>query len=196
MPDMQIEIADGITPQLESLSARMRRPRALMAALGKELEVQLRAHFAAKEKQGNKKKWPDRHFWAGVRSATALTDVTDNSATVTIASPAFAHKITGGPINAPPGKALAIPLTPEAYSVDRARLFPRPLTLVCRPGKPPLLVETGKIGKSKQWKIQYVLVKSVDQDADPDAMPRQADLETALLARGEKVVAQETASLK
>jgi hypothetical protein len=195
MPDIRIDIADGITAKLESLIARTSRPRALMAALGKELEVRLRAHFADKDKKGNKKGWPSRHFWSGVRSATARTDVTDNTATVSIASPAFAHKLSGGRIEAPPGKALGIPLTPEANSAGRARLFPRPLTMVCRPGKPPLLVETGTIGKSKAWKMHYVLVPSVDQEADPDAMPPRADLEKALVARGDQVVQSETARM-
>jgi hypothetical protein len=58
-----------------------------------------------------------------------------------------------------------------------------------------LLVETGTIGKSKAWKMHYVLVPSVDQEADPDAMPPRADLEKALVARGDQVVQSETARM-
>jgi hypothetical protein len=159
-----------------------------MAALGKQLEVELRKHFQLRDREPNARNWPKRHFWRRVKEATALTSVTESSATVSIASPELMHKVSGGTIVPKRGGALAIPISPEAYKVDRARLFPRPLTMIVRSGRPPLLVETGLIGKSKSWKLHYVLLKSVTHAADPRALPQQDKLESALLARARVVV--------
>jgi hypothetical protein len=182
---------DKITPELNRIARQLESPRPLMAAVGKELEVQLRGHFTKRDQQGNAQGFPRRHFWARVvRAATALTEVLDRRATVTIASPEFLHKLTGGKVTPKRAKALSIPLSAEAYKAGSASLYPKPLTMVVRRGHAPLLVETGTIGKSKSWKIAYVLLKSVTHPADPNALPNMRDVTQALIARGRAVLAR------
>ena len=191
MTTINIRVADGITPELNRIAGEIGRPRALLAACGKELEIQLRKHFAKRDSEPNAMGFPKSHFWRNtVGRNTALTEVSDSRAVVTIASPEFAHKVYGGTITAKRGKALSIPISPEAYKAGSASLFPRPLTMVCRPNRPPLLVETGLIGKSRSWKLHYVLLKSVTQKADPKAWPEQADLERSILERARALLAR------
>jgi hypothetical protein len=191
---MQIDITnpqDTITPHLRELASRLQNKRPLLAALGKQLEVDLRKHFLKRDGEGNKRGFPRRHFWRNqVAKHTALAPLTNHSATVTIASPELIHKINGGIITPKRAKALAIPISPEAYKAGSARLFPRELTMVSRPGRPPLLVETGIIGKSKAWKLHYILLRSVKHAPDPNALPPQRDLAQSLLARARTHVAR------
>lgn len=189
MNPLTISVADKITPELRRIAAEIGEPRRLMAPLGKQLEVDLRAHFRDKDLKPNARGWPKQHLWARIRGATALTSVDARKAVVSIASPEFAHKVTGGTITPKRAGALSIPLSPEAYKVGRASLFPRPLTMVSRKGKPPLLVETGVIGKSRAWKLHYVLLKSVTHAADLEAWPPQEKLEASLLQRARAVLA-------
>lgn len=175
---------DSVTPHLRRIAGRLQNKRGLMAALGKQLEIDLRSHFLSRDSEGNKRGFPRSHFWRNqVAKHTALQTITDNSATVVISSPELAHKITGGIVTPKRAKALAIPLSPEAYKAGSARLFPRPLTMISRAGKPPLLVETGIIGKSTAWKLHYILLKSVKHKADPKALPPQAQLTSSILTR-------------
>jgi hypothetical protein len=184
-------VADGITPELKRIAGELRNPRQLLAVCGKEMEIQLRKHFRLRDSEGNSRGWPSRHFWAReVAANTALSEVSARRAVVSIASPAFGHKVYGGTITAKRAGALSIPLSPEAYKAGSASLFGKPLTMVNRPGKPPLLVETGLIGKSKAWKIHYVLLKSVTHAADPRAWPENGPMESAILIRARGLLAR------
>ena len=176
--------SDSITPHLRRIARQLDKTRPLMAALGKQLEVDLKKHFIARDSEGNKRGFPRKHFWKNqVAKQTALTEITDDSATVSIASPELAHKITGGIVTPKRAKALAIPLSPDAYKAGSASLFPRPLTMVNRPGRPPLLVETGLIGESTSWTLHYILLKSVKHAPDPRALPPQENINQSLLSR-------------
>lgn len=87
----------------------------------------------------------------------------------------------GGTIQPTKAGALAIPLTKDAARAGSPRNFPRPLGMVKRPGKPPLLVETtsgrrGKrkdfigptpLGKGAKTIFHYVLMRSVRIPARP-----------------------------
>lgn len=215
MPD--IDITDSATPELTRLASELDRPRRLMAACGKQLELDVRKHFLDRDTEPNKKGFPVQHFWKREGADhTQLTEVTDNSATVTIASPAIAHKYEGGTITASRAGALSIPLTPEAARVGSASLFPRPLTLITRPGRPPLLIEkqdkvemrTVKSPKTEgepqkkfkvasiiqdfKWTIQYVLLKSVTQVKDPRTLPDKDAVTKSILDRARSVVARIT----
>lgn len=67
--------------------------------------------------------------------------------------------------------ALSIPLSKEAARYDSPRKFPKPLSLVPRKNKPPLLIEVVQRGKKnkKDFKsiVHYILVKSVTIKARP-----------------------------
>lgn len=179
---------DTVTADLRRIAARLQNKRPLMAALGKQLEIDLRNHFRDRDAEPNSRGFPSRHFWRGISRKTALTSVTNTTAIVTIASPELVHKIRGGTITPKRAGALSIPISPEAYKAGSASLFPRPLTHISRPGKPPLLVETGIIGKSTAWKLHYVLLKSVTHRPDPNALPPQDRLDRSLLSRARTIV--------
>lgn len=183
---MEIDLitrSDSVTPDLKRIAAQLKNTRPLMAVLGKQLEIDIRKHFLARDKEPNKRGFPKRHFWRDIAKQTALTKIEEKSAEVSVSSPELAHKITGGIVTPKRAKALSIAISPEAYKAGSASLFPKPLTMIVRPGKPPLLVETGVIGKSKVWKIHYILLKSVRHAADPRALPPQDGLNANLLAR-------------
>ena len=215
-----IEIDDQATEELTRIAAQVERPRALMAAAGKGMESDLRQHFLSRNREPNAKGWPRKGFWKreGV-DKTALANVSDNVATVAISSPAILHKLNGGTVSPQRASALSIPLTPEAYRVGSASLFPRKLTLIDRPGRPPLLVEKvqqkqrktktaytpdgkklKKVAGAKfvftaiaapiKWTIHYVLVKSVTHAPDPNTLPPQKVLSDSIIARARQFLAR------
>src|SRR6185503_8329142 len=97
------------SPALKQMIARSGRP--LLAVLGKRLEVTLRQHFRVRGQRPNKRGWPKQHFWdRRIRNATALSSVTDRTATVTIADPAFNAHYFGGTIVPKEAQNLAIPM--------------------------------------------------------------------------------------
>lgn len=199
---------ERVTRELTKIARELDRPRRLMAAAGKQLEVDLKKHFLSREREPNKKGWPSLHFWKKEgHDKTALQTITDNSATVVIASPAIAHKQEGGRIVPKRGQALAIPLTPEAARTGSPSLFPRGLTMIQRPGRPPLLIDKNEVKttrvkapdakrktrrliveSTKRWIIQYVLVKSVWQDRDPKTLPPFAKLAESIIRRARALV--------
>lgn len=180
-----IQIADGITPELNRIAREIGKPRQLMAGCGKQMEIELRKHFAARDREGNAMGWPSKHFWRReVSMQTALTEVTDKSATVTIASPAFAHKVFGGTITPKRAKALTIPRTAQAYAAGSASLFPGKLIAIA--GR--LIDEAGT--------IQYRLAKSAHQDPDPKAWPEPAVMEAGILGRARAILARVVAARK
>lgn len=156
----------GVKAALERAGAAVSRP--LMALLGKQAEVEIRKHFRGRNSKPNKHGWTKKNFWEreGARN-TALTEVTDSSATVSIASAAIGFKITGGTIRPKRGAALAIPLTAEAYAAGSPREWDQPERLFRPKGRNFLATGDGKGG----IKAMYALVKSVTQAADPDALP-------------------------
>jgi len=178
MADQQI--TDRITPALRTIGDGIRQPRPLMAMLGKTVEVETRAHFAARDREGNRKGWAPRHFWNREgRDKTTLSRIEADRAVVTISSPAIAHKVTGGTIKPKRGRALAIPLTERAYAQGSPRNWQGP-ELFRPPGKRYLAIRDGEA-----IRVQYILVGSVTQDPDPRALPDPAALETKLIKKAE-----------
>jgi len=172
--------SDRITPELRRIAAELGgNTRRLMAAAGKEMERALRNHFHERDNEPNARGWPKKHFWRKEVSAnTALTEVAERRAVVSISSPAFAHKVTGGTITPKRGKALSIPLTSEAYLAGSASLFPRKLH------------PQGRSLADEQGVAQYALVRSVSHDPDPRAWPERETLENAILIRAQAFLAR------
>jgi len=187
---------DQATPALDSAVRVARRPRAFMQAAGKAAANAFREHFKDRQAEGNVKGWPSRRFWFGVKgsvaNATAMTDATDTSATVTVADPRFVHKITGGTVTPKRRKFLSIPLRAAAYALggkgsvreSQPDLFPirtaRGLWLVRnkaeRRGR-----QVGK-GRVKRVLLEFwfKLVRSVTHQADPRALPPPGAIERAI----------------
>jgi len=175
------QIQDDATPILTQAIASLEKARPLMAAAGKRVVNEMRKHFRTRQGQGNKQGWPDRNFWYGATTAsvsqnTSLADFSDTHASVVIADVRFAHKVKGGEIKPKRGKYLALPVRLEAYVAGSPRegnitglFFVRAL------GRAYLAKRDGK-----KLSVYYRLVKSVNQPADPDAMPAQGVLESAI----------------
>jgi hypothetical protein len=184
-------IVDLATPRLQAilrdLAPAQRRP--MMIRLGKQLEVELKAHFAAREQEGNKRGFPRTHWWAReVRGQTALRSATGEEAVVGIASRQFAFRLRGGTIKPGPGKRfLAIPLRPEASGVlPRAGTIPGLFFIRSKAlGKGWLAAQEGAA-----LRFYYRLVPSVTQKADPRALPPLEQLRAALQAKAEQELAR------
>ena len=166
----------------------------MSAAMGKSLEVELRAVYREINARPNKMGWPKRNFWKrNVADKIALTSVESRQATVTIASPELMHKITGGLVTAKRGKTLAIPANAEAYRMGGPRasgkdfqflllaqgnlvgalLKPQPLSLGKTKGKGD--------GKMSGGEVMYWLVRKATHKADPSVNPALAPIRPRLL---------------
>lgn len=184
MTALEITIEDGATPALQRMMARVTRRTPMMQAAGKAVEVVLHSHFDRRDAEGNKKGWPRKHFWSRiVRRATAFETATADEATVKIASREFRQKLFGGTITPKSGKFLAIPLTARAYATGRPRNWAgADLQVVRLPGGKLLLRENlhssltgrrGQRGRVEGGEAQYLLVKRVNQQPDPRALPSE-----------------------
>ena len=198
------QVIDTVTPELNRIAREMANTRPLMAALGKRLEVEIRAHFLELDRKPNSMGWPKRHFWnRQVRTHTSLTEVTSTLAVVTIDSPAFVHRIQGGTIRPKRGKTLAIPANAEAYkagspreaNVDQLDYLPlhqgnlvgaliRRFQTVIRKTK------KGYAGKEIGGEVWYWLVRSVTTKPHPEELPPRWRLEAAMLSEARKTLAR------
>lgn len=182
---MSITWSGGLMTTLREVQRQVKDTQPLMQALAKEMDVAFREHFRRRDGEGNKMGWPSRHFWTREVMRFQTFEATDRRASLSIASPAFLHKITGGTILPKKKKSLAIPQHPMAYALGGPKASG--LNLSYAP------VNRGKLlgylllngqrkykGKTIRAKIMYALVRSVTQAADPQALPNQADLESRI----------------
>ena len=180
-----LTVENLVTPKVQSMLAGLspERRAMLMGRLGKQLETDLKAHFVARDSEGNKRGWPSMHFWSReVRAKTALQSYDASQATVGVSSPAFAHRVRGGVIRPGPGKKLlAIPTRGEVYG-RMPSANPIPGIFFVRTGKGTFLAAR----EGKALRIYWKLVPSVNQAPDARALPRTADLQASLEARAEQ----------
>lgn len=118
---MQIRITKNtVTPEIQRLLGAVKRPKAMMQAGAKSVQVEISAHLRRLQARGNVKGWPSQKFFAGkpssVEKNVGISRITDKGFEVVIADPRFAHRIAGGPVTAKRAKNLAIPLAAEAYA--------------------------------------------------------------------------------
>jgi hypothetical protein len=181
--------------RLASMLDKAERPRAVLMAAGRELAIQLRQHFRTKDRDEPNKLSPRReHFWLQVmRSVNAPEQKDEKSVSVRISDPRIAQKVFGGTISAKRAGALTIPVSEKAYGRTAAtfevetglKLF----LLKSSSGKAPVLAAKvgGTSGTGQQVEVEYVLVKSVTQAADPTALPEEGYLKAKILERAQKV---------
>lgn len=189
-----VRITNTATPALRSAIAQLRRPRPILAAASKAVVQLLKSHFRDRQAEGNKQRWPSSRFWFGVRGSVAnsvgVSSLTDTSATVTIADPRFAHKITGGTITPKRAKFLTIPLRAEAKRLGGKGTLREsaPDLFVLKTSRGLWLVKSawrrrgrGRSAiKSQAFQFWFKLVKSVTQNPDPRAMPKDEALASAV----------------
>lgn len=187
------QYTDLATPKLRAILAGLEpvQRRAMMGRLGKEIEVQLKKHFLARDQDSpNKHGFPRSHWWAReVRAKTALRSFDANGATVGIASSQFALKLSGGTVKPGPGRRLlALPLRAEAYGVyPRAGTIPGLFFKKLTGGRMYLAASDGTA-----LRVYWRLVPAVVIPADPRALPPPDQLRAALEARAVKEVVRLT----
>ena len=178
---MAVQVYNGLTPVLNRMAGRFRNTQGMMAVVGAELRAALQEYWRTSGKS----------IYVRIARACGIQEITPTSATVVVGGAEgmiLLHRINGGVVRAKEAGALAIPLTPAARK-QYARHFPRPLTMISRPGKPPLLVEI----KKKAWTIHYVLKKSVYHRPDLHALPPKRMVEQRIAAR---IATESRANLK
>lgn len=169
-----------------------RRPRAILVAAGREGGNLLKKHFREKDQTNINSLAPERraHYWLGVARAVQSPVVEgDTAVSVTIADPTIAQKVFGGTIVAKRVQNLAIPESPEAY--DRT-----PAVFEAETGLKLFVLKTGPGGhaniilaaaRGQGIEVEYLLTHSVDQKADPTALPEEKPFADAILAKALEV---------
>jgi len=187
----------------------LRNTRPIMAAAGGELARYLREYFRGR----------GGTFWPGIAEATALTEVTDTTATVSFSPPEgyhLLHKINGGTVTAKaPRKYLAIP----ANSVAKKAGWPShwstrgdgklkvlfgkngPYALALKqnllkwgkrgsPTATRAALAKGKKGNYGRGVIMYWLKHSVYHRPDPEALPDKRNMARSVIAKAEEAIAR------
>jgi hypothetical protein len=177
-----LTIQDDTTPKLQKLISKIRQRQPLMLRLGKVLQVELRAHFRAKDATPNARGWPRKHFWRHVRESTSQPTADNDQAIVTITHPGFAHKVEGGEVYPSEARYLAIPLTAEASKAG----YPRDKAIpgVFRPKGHDVL----GISKDGHFISLWALKRHVTHREDPTALPPTATLAAKLLSTADDYV--------
>ena len=152
MSDMSIEVR-GMDEALKSLpSVNTRR---LLAAGAAEYKRLWRARFDALDAAGNKKGFPPKNFWIKEgKRRTDVAELTAIQARVTCDSRAVAMRSAGGTVRPRAAKALAIPLTPQAYAAGWPSNSGLPLEFVpVKSAKNPAV--RGKLVEARATRISY-----------------------------------------
>jgi len=185
----------GFGRRLPILLAKLQRPAALLAVLGRDANNQLKTHFRHKDRtEPNKLGGNRQHFWRAVTDSVHAPRVSAKGDTVLIAitHPAIAQKVFGGLIRPKRVKYLTIPVSPEAYG-RTARTFEaeegvKLVALRVGKGAGRTLVLASLRGGGIQ--VEYLLRSSVKQAPDADALPDIGAMSAALLRRAEHYVAR------
>ena len=177
MIKVAITVQGSGTAVVARLQDQLAHPRPLHEAAAAAVCNTVQRHFLGRNSEPNKHGWPSKNFWSkeGFQK-TAVAEVSDAGATVGIASPAIAHKRTGGTVTPKRGKYLAIPITAAAYLAGSPReggmpdLFP----ITSRSGFSFLARREGKFGSMAP---QYLLLRSVTHKPDPRTLPETSAME-------------------
>ena len=191
---ISLTITDKATVErLSVLAGRLKSPVGLAKVLGREAGNRLKAHFREKNKTPNKLGGTRQNFWRQVAQSVNQPQIAADGSLVRIqiSHPAFAQKVFGGVIRPKKAKALAIPVTADAYGrapavleqEEGVKLF----VLSLRDQGPGTGYLAAK-AEDGRLKVYYVLRGSVDQEADPTALPNQDEFNVALVARAEGYV--------
>jgi hypothetical protein len=174
--------------QLNFMLDKIEHPAEMLQESAGRVRTVLRGHFAERDRAGNKLGGRRSHFWAQFAHATEVGQVTDRTADVDIGDPKhkLAHKISGGTIRAKtPWRGsgfllLTIPVHPAAYGKRAKELKQDGLKLVFVGSAAGGVLGTFAKNAAED-EVYYVCVPSVDQAADPQALPPGEEMEQAAL---------------
>ena len=178
MLSIKITVPERLNDATRRLMERAQTNPDAMEAAGNAAEMVLRAHFARLNTKPNKRGFHKTNFWNQIENATSMTEYSGNSATVTIADARFPAKVDGAIITPKTAKALAIPLTDQAYGKRPSEWDKKILHLIPRRNRPSILAT---IGGSGEITPHYVLLKKARVPADPDALPAAEKLWEGIL---------------
>jgi len=170
---------DDVTPHLRRLLKESEGDSPLARVLGRAGANVLKKHFRERNKTGNKLGGTRTNFWSRVAESVQAPQSSPGKIVIPVSHPAIAQKVYGGTITPKKAKNLAIPISPKAHGKS-PRVFPL-LTFAMTAAGVKLLGRP--TGSGMEW--LYVLVTSVTQSADPKALPKDAEVGTALEKAGD-----------
>lgn len=195
---------NGAAAELGAMVDKTRRPVAMLKVLGRRGANELKRHFRAKDRVGNRRGVGHAevggrrtHFWRQVAdSVNSPVLVGDGRVRIAITHPHFAQKVYGGPITPKRAGSLTIPVHQLAHGVTTA-VFQREtgiqLFRLRKKGGGMSNLLAG-LTRDDKFEIFYVLTGRVDQEADPEALPPRAAFNAAILEEATKFLLRETAA--
>ena len=177
MITVHIESAD-FQKQIGALLQATQRPRPLLQAAARSVVRDLQRHFREREKTPNKLGGKRTHWWARVARSTAVAEVTDARAVVSISEPGIGLQVSGGMVRPVEAKALTIPIHAEAYGrrAKTVELLTGMKLFRVKPKGSPHTFLARSLGDDT-IRLLYVLKKVARIPADPNALPPRATLE-------------------
>lgn len=171
---------DEVTPHLRRLLRQAQSNGPLAKVLGRSGANELKKHFRARNAANPNKLGGRRtNFWSAVAASVNSPNFLPGRIVIPIAHPAIAQKVHGGTITARKAKNLSIPIHPAAHGKS-PRVFPGlQFAMTGRGTKLLGLRRNGGI----DW--MYLLKPSVTQDRDPDALPPDREMGSALEKAGD-----------
>lgn len=187
----------GVQRGLRELVGLSRRPRQLLQAAARSARGVLVSHFGKRNQVPNALGGRRTHFWAEVAKSTQVSQVTDQSATITIGDSRFPQRLFGGVLRPKAAKALTIPIHAVAHgrtAGEMAMRDGRPLFQVKPAGsRQVFLARTQPDGEVQ---FLYVLKRSVTQKPDPNALPTNNQMAQAAVSAADRQLQVELARRK
>ena len=165
---------DSVTPDLRRLLRDARADGALGAVLGRAGANVLRKHFRARNKTPNKLGGTRTNFWSRVAESVNAPRAKGKGVVIPVTHPAIAQKVFGGTLPPKKAKYLAIPVDARAHGKS-PRVIPGLHFAANRKGTMMLA-----LGKGADFKVLYILKKSVKQMPDRQALPPDRDVSAAM----------------
>jgi len=177
---ISIDVNDTGTPIVRAVSRAMQL-EAIGPIIGRSANNTIREHlFGLNQSRPNALGGRRTQYYAQAARGTQF-QFSGDTVIVSINQIGIAQRYYGGTIKPKTSKYLTIPVHPAAYG-HRAREFD--LELVFGRGGQPYALATKAGGKGKNahsvGEIYYRLVKSVTQQANPEVLPTNAEVDDAI----------------
>lgn len=169
MSGVSIQVSsDTMTPHLRMLLRETSARGMAGTVLGRAVANELKKHFRGKNTKPNALGGSRTNFWSRVAEAVQNPKVAGDEIHVAISHPAISQKVYGGVIRPTKAKRLAIPIHASAHGRS-PRVFG---DLQMIPGKKGNIILARSDGAGLQ--ALYILVRSVNQEKDPTALPKDS----------------------
>lgn len=182
------------TAGLGRVRDRVRDPSAMLKVVGRRGANELKRHFNRRNARGNKLGGRRTNFWRQISSSVSNPRVESQSRVrISITDPRFVQKVFGGTIRAKNAGALTIPVDPLAHGRTVAVFQQSTGIQLFRPRKKGGALSNLLAGfaTSKGFKVYYILAKEVDQEKDPDALPKRSTFNAAILDEADQYLVRE-----